>query len=328
MPRVKILVTSTFVTPFITQDLDLLRKYYDVRHLLVRGIAAIPEIASGVRRVDLVYTWFASTYAAAAVYSARRRGIRSMIALGGADVAAVPGAGYGIWISPWKSRLVGYALRNADRVLAVDPYLKDQASLRARYDGRNIDTLPTGYDADFWSPAGEKENLVLTVAVCDSPERVRIKGIDLLFAAAARLPECPFVLVGIHETLIDDLRKRAPANLQVRGRIGWDELLGLYRRARVYCQSSVVEGLPGAVCEAMLCGCIPVGTNVGGMTTAIGNAGFMVPYGDAAALADALRLALAAGPDARAAARSSIAARFTIPKREEGLIRAVGELLA
>ncbi len=328
MSRVKILVTSTFVTPFISQDLDLLRKHFEVTHLLAHGISAPLAIAAEVRSVDLVFTWFASTYAAAAVFSARRSGVPSVIALGGADVAAIPAMGYGIWISPWRGRLVGYALRNADRVLAVDPSLKEQAMRRAGYSGGNIETLPTGYDPDVWSPAGTKDQLVMTVAVCDSEARLKIKGIDLLFDAASSLPEVPFVVIGIHERLIAGLRSRAPANVDIRARIGRDELLGLYRRAKVYCQPSVIEGLPGAVCEAMLCGCFPVGTDVGGMKSAINGAGLLVPYGDAALLSDALRRGLVSPPEAATAARAAIADRFTIKRREEGLVKIIGELTA
>ena len=40
------------------------------------------------------------------------------------------------------------------------------------------------------------------------------------------------------------------------------------------------EGLPNALCEAMLCECVPVGTDVQGIRTAMGDAGFYVPYGD------------------------------------------------
>jgi glycosyltransferase involved in cell wall biosynthesis len=54
------------------------------------------------------------------------------------------------------------------------------------------------------------------------------------------------------------------------------------------------EGLPNALCEAMLCGCIAVGSDVQGVRTAMGEHGFLVPYGDVAATCDAIRKALAA----------------------------------
>jgi len=323
---VKLLVTSTFVTPFIADDLAILRKYHAVEHLLVRGSAALPRIVRGVRRNDAVYAWFASTYAAVAVASARSLGRPAVIAIGGADVAGMEEIGYGIWNSPWKSRLVGYALRNADRILAVDPFLKDEAARRARYDGGNIRVLPTGFDADFWTPGGERGDVVLTVAACDSEPRLKVKGIDLVLETARLLPGVRFVLVGIDARFIEGLRLTAPENIDIRGRVSRDELRALYRAARVYFQPSRVEGLPNSVCEAMLCGCIPVCTDVGGMKTPVAGSGYLVPWGDARGLAAAIGQARSLAPEAGLRARDSIASRFTPDRRERGLLEEFGML--
>jgi len=324
----KILVTSTFVTPFITEDLKILRKHWEVEHLMVRGAGALPAIARGVRRSDIVYTWFASTYAAAAVASARVLHRRSVIAIGGADVAGIDEIGYGIWVSPWKSRLVSYALKKADMVLAVDPFLKEEAIRRAGYDGRNIEYLPTGYDSTFWSPGGERTNSVLTVAVCDSEARMRVKGVDLLIDTVRCLPGTKFLLIGIQEPHASLLRALAPGNLEIRGRVSREELLALYRGSRVYCQPSRLEGLPGSVCEAMLCGCVPVCTDVGGMRTPVSGHGFLVPWGDPGTLAAAITEAMAGPPAGGLGGRESIASRFTLERREQGLVRLIGGLAA
>ncbi len=320
----KILVLSTFITPFITEDLTILRRHWEVRHLLVRGVGALPSILSGVRQSDIVFTWFASTYAAAAVGAARAFGRRSVIAVGGGDVAGIPEIGYGIWISPWKSRLVTYALRTADRVIAVDPFLKREAIRRAGYDGANIDVLPTGYDSTFWSPAGEKTDSVLTVAVCESESRVRVKGLDLLLEAARHLAGTRFVVVGVQEPHAGRLRARAPVNVEILGSVSRDDLRAMYRKSRVYCQPSRFEGLPNAVCEAMLCGCVPVCTDVGGMRTPVGGHGFLVPAGEpgvlAAAIAEAMRSPAPTG------GREFIASRFTLEGRDLGLRKLIGEL--
>jgi glycosyltransferase involved in cell wall biosynthesis len=326
LSRAKILVTSTFVTPFITEDLNILRKHWEVEHLLVRGAGALASILRGVRRSDIVYTWFVSTYAAAAVASARIFHRRSVIAIGGADVAGMDEIGYGIWLSPWKSRLVSYALRMADRVLAVDPFLKEEAIRRADYDGRNIEYLPTGYDSLFWAPGGERSDSVLTVAVCDSEARLRVKGVDLLLDTARCLPGTKFLLVGIQEPHAGGLRARAPGNIEIRGRVSREELLALYRRSRVYCQPSRFEGLPNSVCEAMLCGCVPVCSDVGGMRTPVTGHGFLVPWGDPATLAAAIMEAMARPSAAGLQGRESIASRFTLERREQGLMKLIGEL--
>ena len=323
----KILLTSTFVTPFITEDLNILRKHWEVEHLTVRGPGALLAIALAVSRADLVYTWFASTYAAAAVASARALRRPAVIALGGADVAGIPDIGYGIWISPWKSRCVSYALRNADRIIAVDPFLKAEAVRWARYDGRNIEVLPTGYDSGFWTPEGEKAGTVLTVASCDSDVRLRVKGVDILLEAARLLPGTRFTLAGIDEPFAARLRANAPPNIDIRGKLPREEIRSLYRRAKVYCQPSRFEGLPNAVCEALLCGCIPVCSDVGGMRTAAGGSGLIVPGGDPRALASALRQVLEAPPADFPSGRESIAARFSLERREEGLVKLIGGLI-
>ena len=63
-----------------------------------------------------------------------------------------PDAHYGIWRSRWRRPLLRFALTHADVILAVDDTLRVEAMKRARYDGANIDVLPTGFDANFWKP--------------------------------------------------------------------------------------------------------------------------------------------------------------------------------
>jgi len=51
-----------------------------------------------------------------------------------------------------------------------------------------------------------------------------------------------------------------------------EELIKYYQKAKVY-QLSEYEGLPNALCEAMLCECVPAGTRYCGIPTAIGDTG-------------------------------------------------------
>ena len=221
----KLLVTSTFVTPNIADDLAFLRRHYAVEHLLVSGGAALPRILRAVRRNDVVYCWFASTYAAVAVAAARSLGRPAVIAIGGGDIAGIEEIGYGIWSSPWKSRLVKFALRNAHTILAVDPFLKEEAARRADYDGGNIRTLPPGFDAGFWSPDGTRGDGVLTVAACDSEPRLNVKGIDLVLETARLLPNVRFILVGIDSRFVPELRMKAPGNIDIREQASREEVL-------------------------------------------------------------------------------------------------------
>ena len=49
----------------------------------------------------------------------------------------------------------------------------------------------------------------------------------------------------------------------------------LYQNNKFYFQGSRLEGLPNSVCEAMLCGCIPIGSKVFGIPDIIGNTGIL-----------------------------------------------------
>jgi glycosyltransferase involved in cell wall biosynthesis len=43
-----------------------------------------------------------------------------------------------------------------------------------------------------------------------------------------------------------------------------------------YFQLSIMEGFPNALAEAMLCGCIPIGSNVSGIPFIIGDTGYIL----------------------------------------------------
>jgi glycosyltransferase involved in cell wall biosynthesis len=223
--------------------------------------------------------------------------------------------------------LSGFSLRHATRVLVVDPSLKGVIQTRAAYDGGNILWVPTGYDAERWTPSGNKDRLVLTVASCSTPGRVRAKGIDFLARTAAAMPDISFRLIGIQPSVEGYVRSMAPPNLEILPPLPRGELLPHYRQAKVYCQPSLTEGLPNCVCEAMLCGAYPVGTTVGGIPTAIGSTGRCVPFGNVADLCGAIRDGLAAPPETGDAARARIAAEFTLERRERALTALLEELL-
>jgi glycosyltransferase involved in cell wall biosynthesis len=219
--------------------------------------------------------------------------------------------------------MIRFALRHADAVLAVDPSLKDRATHLAGYDGGNIIYLPTGYDCEFWRPAGVKIPVVLYVATVDDEVRARVKGLDLILEAARRLPESRFILVGISSGMSKSAN--FPPNVVVHTAMPRPELLPFYQHAKVYCQPSRHEGLSNALCEAMLCGCIPVATDVGGNRTAVGDAGFLVDVEDENGLVESLRAGLQKGEAEAVKARARIVSLFPMEKRHRDLLRLVEE---
>jgi len=141
------------------------------------------------------------------------------------------------------------------------------------------------------------------------------------------LPGMQFLIIGIHKRFLATLRSRIPSNVDVMSYVSREGILPYLQRAKVYCQPSFTEGLPNALCEAMACGCIPVGTIAGGIPTAIGETGYLVPYGDVPALVRALQEAMARPSSKGMEARRRIETEFSLERRDSALARVVRELM-
>lgn len=100
--------------------------------------------------------------------------------------------------------------------------------------------------------------------------------------------------------------------------------LKYFANARVFVLSSLVEGMPNVLVEAMMCGCTPVSTDCPTGPRELlgdGRAGFLVPVGDPEALAGAILAAL------RSPASADALARVVAPFRERAVIDRHFELL-
>lgn len=302
---------------FQSADFDLLTSLgFEVEALGWNG-RPIGALIRGARRADVVYCWSISDHAFVASLVARRL----VCVVGGYEFAALPECNYGNMLR-WRQRFfTRHVWRKADALLYVDPSLMDEATTAFGSAGRGH-YLPTGYDADYWTPAGGvRKRAVLTVGVAPNDDNLRRKGIDLFLEAAERMPDVEFHLAG-------ELPPNYPAgsNVTVHGWVERDTLRELYRTSAVYAQLSIHEGLPNALCEAMLCGCVPVGTAVNGIPRAVGDTGFLVPR-RVEMVVDGIRQALA-HPELGPRARGHIANEFPLSRRADGLRAILGGIAA
>lgn len=318
------------LSPFKQKDLELLGKHFGVKvikyevkkHNDYPGV--LLKLLRGVFWADATFSWFAGEHAYWTVRFSKILRTKSIVVVGGGEVAKVPEIGYGSLLDPTGARIVKYVLDNADKVLTVDDGIERDAIRNVEVNGKNIQTVPTGYDYEKFKPKGEKGNLVITVSMGDSWRRVRLKGLDTFVKSAKFLPDVNFLVIGIQGDALNKLQDVAPSNVKLVTYLSQEELIPYYQKAKVYCQLSKREGLPNALCEAMLCGCAPVGTDVQGVRTAIGDAGFYVPYGDPEATAETIKKALAS--DKGKEARERIENMFSIERRERDLIRIIKEM--
>ena len=84
--RPHILFTATFHSSFIDEDIQILRKNYDVTVVIASGWTAPLHLLRNLFAADVTYSWFASLYSSFLVFAARLFGKKSIIVLGGADV--------------------------------------------------------------------------------------------------------------------------------------------------------------------------------------------------------------------------------------------------
>jgi glycosyltransferase involved in cell wall biosynthesis len=104
------------------------------------------------------------------------------------------------------------------------------------------------------------------------------------------------------------------------------EMTSVYNALDVVCSSSVSEGFPNVLAEAMACGVPCVATDVGDTSRILGDCGVVVPPRDSRRLANGIRQALLnAGPDKARACRERIAREFSLERmvqETERLLRA------
>jgi glycosyltransferase involved in cell wall biosynthesis len=165
--------------------------------------------------------------------------------------------------------------------------------------------------ADPATPVEREPGLMLFVGRLEA-EKGPIDAIDAMQRVMEDVPTARGVIVGAG-SLEDVVRDRTTDTdrISLRSRLSDDELAAEYRRAQVVLMPSRFEGLGIVALEAMAAGAVVVGYDAVGLRDTIGRDGVLVPAGNIAELAAAVRQLLE--DDAR---RQDIAARAAIAVRE------------
>ena len=138
-----------------------------------------------------------------------------------------------------------------------------------------IKEINTGYDTRFWNYDQSEEKIgILTAAFFSEKRVINIKGLNIFNKLASLLPNINFTIVGESGIRISDFIN-LESNIKVMGVQNRSQMKELYQKNKFYFQGSRLEGLPNSLCEAMLCGCIPIGSRVFGIPDAIGKTGVL-----------------------------------------------------
>jgi glycosyltransferase involved in cell wall biosynthesis len=150
----------------------------------------------------------------------------------------------------WRDRkLYEYGLRRADGVLAQSRY---QQEILERNYGLTSSLAGMLVDAGEGSlPFARRDLTVLWVSNFRP-----LKRPELLIDTADRLPELSFHMVGGPAAgapqLYDDIKEQAGqrSNVTFHGRVPYHDVNGLYERARVFVNTSEIEGFPNSYLQA------------------------------------------------------------------------------
>ena len=265
---------------------------------------------------------------------------KSVIILGGTDCVSFPSINYGNFNRKLLGSFTKLSLKKASLLLPVDASL-----IKYKYDYQNNDFefqgyknfIPTirtpvkvvynGYDAEKWNPqknSKEAKSFVTIGANLNSRFGVKLKGIDLLFEVAKLQPECRFYIVGGKGLNINSV----PENIQLLDKIPNHELANFLANKCFYVQLSMSEGFPNALCEGMLCGCIPIVSAVGAMPMIVGENGYILQHKDILELNSIIENALQIENKEVISinCRKRIKDNFPLEKRQKELISALKEL--
>jgi len=243
------------------------------------------------------------------------------------------------WMSRIVSRMEDEVPSFVDALFVENTWMYEHLCSQAQES--IVHFAPPGIDTSkFHPPEGEfrRGDYILSVGRFGDSR----KNVPLLFEAYHRLKRCNMdvprlVLAGLSgppESAWD----RAEA-LGIREDIGMhknvpeEDLAELYRNARLFVLSSNEEGLGLVLAEAMASGTPVVSTDCGGPSTLIddGTTGFLVPTGDAEALADRMAHVLAhpkVAKDLGRAGRERVETEFSVEAAGARFLEVYDELMA
>ena len=313
MKKKKILFCHTSLSTFVKNDLDFLSTKYEVipfyyasgktKLLKIRNIfSSFIFTLTWIWGVDAVYCWFGGYHCFWPVFIAKLLRKKSIIIVGGYDAGNIPSLNYGVFHKP--SALQSCIRRTYKAATYLCPVSQALVASINKYSDpsgvgfkigllhhipeikNKIKIIPTDYDESYWTfDTNKKREGILALAYVSNPETYKLKGFDLLTECARILPEYKFTFAGFSPSMTVKYKKDLPANITLMSFQSKEQARELYQQHKIFVIPSMTEGLPNTLCEAMLCGCLPIGSNVSVISEIIGQNGFILENKNATKLA-------------------------------------------
>lgn len=336
------------LSTFIRRDIDMLGSKYEVKpfEFAVKKKWLVPWqfvrqfffLVRYHRSINVYYCHFAGYASYLPALYARLFSKKCLIIVAGTDGAGFKEFRYGNFARKMLGWFTGKSLQMAHHVYPVHESLVYQAYDYFE-DGKPAQgythfwpkakktpftPLYYGYSFEFFKPDENIErvpNSFITIGNLNESYAFRRKGFDLIIELAKLRPELQFTLVGWDGVKQIDV----PQNVRLLKFMSQPEVVKALCAHEYYFQLSIMEGFPNALAEAMLCGCIPIGSNVSGIPLIVGSNGYLLKHRD---LNELNALIDEAMNDKRReslplSARNHIVSNFSTQRRLDGLVKGV-----
>lgn len=268
---------------------------------------------------------------------ARLTGKKSIIIACGTDCVSFPGIGYGNFFKSLLRMFTRGSYRLCSHIapkhetLWFCEYHYDTHEPAAQGIKAFLKNLPekytpitNGYDPEKWPLLNLKRknrSLITVSGAFEYPFQVQLKGIDLILQAAEALPDYHFTIAGVPDWKRKELER---CNVTVLPAQKQDELARLFNEHEYYIQVSMAEGFPNALCEAMLCGCTPIVSEVFSMPEIVAQQGCILSKRNRE---DFIQVLTHCEPDNPESNRLRIQDHYPIKKRETELRALIKSLI-
>lgn len=346
----RVLYFYTAESPFVEKDIEILNSefevvkfffnVYDKKKIYLILLRQFFFLLKNTLFCQMTVTQFAGLHAVFPVLFAKFFFKKSVIVSGGTDCVSFPSINYGNFSNKNNAKLTTICFNNTSLILPVHESLMytDYTYQPNDYKHQGIkqfipqlktkfEVVYNGYDNSYWfnkSASKNKASFITVLGHVNSKFTLLLKGIDLYIEVARKFPEGIFTIIGGSSIHIDD----KPNNLVLLSNIWGSKMIDVYSEHQFYMQLSMSEGFPNALSEAMLCECIPIVSNVGGMSDIVSDSGYILKHKNINELYELVNTALNNVELLKLGkkARQRVVENYTFEKRKQKLLAAIDKL--